>query len=676
VIDRQDTVRKLPGLLLVSPFRQLAWAKRRVPIFLLFVCFCTFGLFAARPVAAVPAGDARSGFSPVHAGQAQAGGEAIERYGIDITIAPTGDLLVVETIVYDFGSSSRHGIYRDIPVRFSWEPDPDFERVLKIGQISVASSTAPVEIKVSDESNFKRIRIGDENRTITGRHDYKISYRIRGAFLPFPDGDELLWNAFESVLWKARPGPVSVLVRAPSKIVAITCFAGPVYSRQACEQSGFQEGSDTRVAQFSQATFTGGAAFTVGVVLPPGTVSDPGPFLDEKWSLSKAFSFTSATGAGAFLTGLLAFGGLGALFWRGKDRHPGAGQATGQPLGQAMGRSAAAAFSGKFFPADRVGLRTRKEGAVEFRPPDGLRPAQLGVLLDEVANPLDVTATIVELAVRGYLFIEEIPPSGRWFAKTDWKLIRGKSPDDDPPDQALLPYESDLLSALFVSASSSEGEAESILLSELKTTFSTKLATTQSDLYKDAVARGWFTRRPDTVRSRWLLIGLASFVGAAALLGLLIAFTKWALVGVPLVVAAVTLMIGHRWMPSRTGKGRAMLARVLGFERFILTAETERMRFAEEEGIFSAYLPYAIVFGAVEKWAEVFDGLDDAPATRGTDWYRSSYAFRPVIFAQALRGFSDTTSGALIAPPPSSSSSGGGGSFSGGGVGGGGGGSW
>ncbi len=41
--------------------------------------------------------------------------------------------------------------------------------------------------------------------------------------------------------------------------------------------------------------------------------------------------------------------------------------------------------------------------AVEFEPPDKLKPAQIGLLLDERADTLDVTATIVELAVRGYL---------------------------------------------------------------------------------------------------------------------------------------------------------------------------------------------------------------------------------------------------------------------------------
>ena len=47
--------------------------------------------------------------------------------------------------------------------------------------------------------------------------------------------------------------------------------------------------------------------------------------------------------------------------------------------------------------------------AVEFEPPESIRPAQVGLLLDERADTLDVTATIIDLGVRGYLKITELP---------------------------------------------------------------------------------------------------------------------------------------------------------------------------------------------------------------------------------------------------------------------------
>ena len=68
-----------------------------------------------------------------------------------------------------------------------------------------------------------------------------------------------------------------------------------------------------------------------------------------------------------------------------------------------------------------------------------MRPGQAGTLLDGVANPRDVTGTIVDLAVRGYLRIEEVRES----PSRDWLLVR--------LDKAggLLDYEQILLDGLF-----------------------------------------------------------------------------------------------------------------------------------------------------------------------------------------------------------------------------------
>ena len=45
--------------------------------------------------------------------------------------------------------------------------------------------------------------------------------------------------------------------------------------------------------------------------------------------------------------------------------------------------------------------------AVQYAPPEGMTPAEAGTLVDDDAGMRDITATIVDLAVRGYLVIEE-----------------------------------------------------------------------------------------------------------------------------------------------------------------------------------------------------------------------------------------------------------------------------
>ena len=129
-------------------------------------------------------------------------------------------------------------------------------------------------------------------------------------------------------------------------------------------------------------------------------------------------------------------------------------------------------------------------------------------------------------------------------------------------------------------------------------------------------------------------------------------------------------------MPRRTAKGTGTLRRVQGFRRFIEESEKERARFAERQNLFSEYLPYAVVFGATDKWARAFAGIDGQLPQ--TNWYVGSYGYFTLgSFNDSMDGFATTTSGTITSTPSGSGSSGfGGGGFSGGGGGGGGGGSW
>jgi uncharacterized protein (TIGR04222 family) len=298
---------------------------------------------------------------------------------------------------------------------------------------------------------------------------------------------------------------------------------------------------------------------------------------------------------------------------------------------------------------------------VEFAPPDDMRPGQMGTLIDEQANVLDVSATLVDLAVRGHLRIEELPKEG-WFGKADWRLIRLDAPRDD-----LLTYERRLLDGVF-------RDGGEVLISELKNTFAERLEGVQESLYADSVERGWFSERPDKVRSRWVALGVLALVVAVGATVALAAFTHWGLLGIPLIVGAVLLVASSGRMPARTAKGTAMLRRVRGFRTVIETAETHMSRWAEKELVFTRFLPFAVVFGATEKWAKAFEVLGIQP---DTSWYVSPHPFAYASFAQSMDGFAVTTGGTIASTPSGSGSSGfSGGGFSGGGGGGGGGGSW
>jgi len=576
--------------------------------------------------------------------------ETIPSYDVRIDVRANGTFHIREEIAYDFGTAQRHGIFRTIPVRYTYDDTRD--RVVTIKGLRVVSTTgAPSGVQTSTESANLVVRVGDPDRTVTGRQVYVLDYDVSGALNAFPDHAELYWNAVGPE-WEAAIDRVTVRVSGPVPVTRSTCVAGYRGAEDPCQQAA-QDGGAATFAQSALGPYQG---VTVVVAWPPGSVAVPGPDLEERFSLGRAFSATPWTVAGALAVVAIGLGGIGYLLWtRGRDR---------RYRGEVPGLKPVAGQVGVEEPRP---LFTPAAGAVEFRPPEGVRPGQVGTLLDEVANPLDVTATIVDLAVRGYLHIEELERA-HLFASRDWVFRQRK-----PADAELVPYERTLLDAIFT------GRSE-VRVSELKRTFASDLAKVQKQLYADVVAHGWFRRSPQTTRTWWRLIGIGCVVVGAGLTYLLARYTHAGLLGVAAVLSGLVLLLVARRMPARTAAGSAELARVLGFRQYIRTAEAEQLRFEERTDVFSRYLPYAVVFGETERWAKAFASLAAVTAAGGAGqvlpWYSGPGGWDFGRFGDSMRSFSDTTAGAIAATAASSGGSGFSGGSSGGGFGGGGGGSW
>ena len=216
-----------------------------------------------------------------------------------------------------------------------------------------------------------------------------IVYRVEGALNGFADHDELYWNAI-GTQWEVPIQDASVKVRAPAAIGRVACYVGPVDSIRLCASSGV----DGRTASFATTGLEPYEGLTVVVGLPTGSVPAPRPILDERWSLARAFSGDPGLADG--VAGGVLLARVPVLGWLlGMDR-------AGPPAGRAG--------------APVVGAM------VESAPPEGIRPAQAGLLVDEVVNPAALSATLVDLAVRGYLRIEVASsthpgrggPTGSW----------------------------------------------------------------------------------------------------------------------------------------------------------------------------------------------------------------------------------------------------------------------
>jgi uncharacterized protein (TIGR04222 family) len=578
--------------------------------------------------------------------------EEITKYDVDLVLKPDGSMHVKETIGYDFGSWRRHGITRDIPVEFTY--DEKRVREYPISNIKVSSpSGAPADL-AEDIGSTASLRIGDPDETVSGAQTYVIQYDLEGVVNSFDDHQELYWNAIGSE-WDVSIRTASAKVEGPAGVQKVACFKGVQGSTDTCTGTVGSDGTAT----FAAAGLQPRQGMTVVTSFPAGTFPNAAPVIKERQTLARAFSLTPVTGAGSIaLLGLLGGGAFAMVSRRGRDERY-LGVTPGLEPGFQQEHS-----------VSRVSWLRRDPIAVQFTPPDGMRPGQLGTLIDEHANVVDVTATLVDLAVRGYLKIEEVEEPGM-FRSGDWRLIEvTPAPAGDLHD-----YERKLFNAIF------QGRSE-VLLSDLKTTFSSDLQKVQEMLYADVTRQGWFRGNPSSVRTRWVVYGILLTLAGAGLTFLLATRTAYGLLGVAVVLSGLLLLILAPQMPARTAKGTALLAQAKGFRLYLEKAEANQIRFEEGEDIFSRYLPYAIVFGVAERWAKVFAALAaSGVAVAVPSWYVGSMyghgLFNYAAFGSSMDSFSTVASGSIAAATPSSSgSSGFSGGFSGGGGGGGGGGSW
>jgi uncharacterized membrane protein YgcG len=589
----------------------------------------------------------------------QTSGREITRYDITADLDASGVAHVTVDLDFDFGDDPGHGPYLTLVTRQRY--DDAHDRLYRYSDIAATSpSGAPAQVNREEDPDALVLRIGDPDvDDVSGVQRYVVTYTVDGWVNPANaqhSGDELNWDVIGSG-WTVPLSRLAATVTGPVPAQDAVCFAGPHGSTDPC--------TSVRVtgtgATFTQDEVPVGDEWTAVTGWPGGTF-DAQPILGPRFEPAAALN---PAGVGGGVAGAVLLGGIGLVATRvrrvGRDQEylgltPGLRPASGQET--------------------LVGPRRKAAVTVQFTPPEGTRPGEVGTLVDEKADPVDVTATLVDLAVRGYLRIEEVPRSSPGKKPKDWTLVQLAAPDEH-----LLGFERTLLDSVF------EGRSQ-VKLSELKTTFAASMAKVQNALYQHVTDNGWFRANPSTVRGRWRAAGIALVVAGVALTAVML--TKQVqLRGIALVGLAVALVGGlvvalGRAAPARTPDGTAVLAQALGFRRYLATAEANQLRFEEGQDVFSRYLPYAIVFGLADRWARVFAEVAAAgrPVAAPT-WYVGYYNPVPGVFwgqsfAGAMDRFSSVATASLSAPTPGASggSGFGGGGFSGGGVGGGGGGGW
>jgi len=583
--------------------------------------------------------------------------------------------------VWQFGPGEHHGIKRNITVRQGVSSPPDKHRVYEMTDVQASSPTgANSQLDISGLGAFNVIRIGSPTEVFTGEQQqtYVVKYRLAHVANGFSDHAELFWNVTGGG-FDLPIDSVKVSLRGPAAVTGALCFQGADRSADPCAAKAGP------TAEYSASSLGPNEQMTIVATFPVSAITDTAPDLrDGETGFSGDVGGSSMSPPVAKTLSLLSYGGglaipaaaavlMGTLFWkRGRDE---------QYAGLTPGLTPVKGASGPV---------TRSQAgpvAVQFTPPQGVRPGLVGTIIDEEANTIDVSATVIDLAVRGYLTIEETETGGI-FRRTDWLLTMMVPPQQDE----LLPFEETLLAGIFA-------ESNPVLLSSLKNHFNTTLELARAQMYAEVTRRGWFRKSPEKARVGWTALGavvmfVGLFVGWA--LGIQSATTdrvggvsfmipSGVVLGLGMLVAGgIVLLLGKR-MAAKTAAGSAVLAQSLGFKQYLVTAEARQIRFEEAQDVFSRYLPYAIVFGVADRWAGTFSEVAEAATAAGHSlgmpaWY--VFAGHGGVgdfsgIASGIDSFSTTASGTFISTPGSSGGSGmGGGGFSGGGGGGGGGGSW
>lgn len=576
--------------------------------------------------------------TPVPA-RADAGWE-IPTFDSQILVQPSGEVVFQEVITVDFHTLEKHGIFRDLPYIYQSKDGKTVYTDVEVIFVQRDGKTEPHTIERNGAN--MRIRIGDPDKTISQQHTYVLTYLVAGVLQSFDTYDELYWNVTGSD-WEAPILRTTASITLPKPAIEqVACYRGAVGSSDKC----IAQKTNDLTATFSADRLESGEGMTIATgftsgIVPIVTVAAP-PTLFEQilWApLMTGFLLVVVIGLWLVYRRWLKFG---RDEWYGHHA---------TPDGEAR----------LMAPGERESI------APEFAPPPQLRPAMMGTLLDERADTLDVSATIVDLAVRGFLTITEEKKKGLFGGK-DYVLAKKKKATTD-----LLTYEKKLLDALFAGG-------DEVQLSSLENKFYTDLAAVKTALYEEVVKAKFFTKNPESVRLGYYGVGIGVFILGGIAVALLLGLHAWdgiilaMLLGVAFGVAVtgIVLISTAHTMPSRTALGRHLYRQSQGYKLFVSNVEKYRTPFLEKANMFEQVLPYAMVFGVTSQLAKAMKTLDINPAQPG--WYYGVHPFSPAVFAKDVETFSSSLSSSM-ASSPSSSGSGGGGS-SGGGFGGGGGGSW
>jgi len=562
----------------------------------------------------------------------------IARFDARYTVADDGAVLIEEEIHPSF-QGSYNGILREIPVEY---PGPDgtaYKLFLKVDSVTGEDGQ---KIRFEQSSRNERTSTGDVHeflvlKIFAGGADTEttvhIAYRAANAVRFFKDHDEFYWNVTGND-WKVPIDEASAFVSLPSA-------AAGQFKAQAFTGAFGARGKDAAASvDGSNITFETAdplpprSGLTVDIYIPKGILKQP------SWFTRYFLWFIG--GNPAALLPVWAFAVMFALWWW-KGREPDPGMSV----------------------------------APVYEPPKGLTPAEAGTLLADAIESRDITSTLIDLAVKGYLKIIEHDDKILFLTHKEY-ILRLLKPRSDW--QNLVPHEVEVLNNIFP-----EVTAQETTLSSLKNRFYIALPSIRQEIMDSLKAKDLYSVDPDSAHGLALvgvLVIALPFVWLQMTGAIRLGNSPAVLIAGIVLSVLIVFLFGRR-LAAKTIRGARTRIECLGFKEFMTRVDGDRIKRMPPD-TFEKFLPYAMAFGVEQHWARAFEGLITQPPS----WYvGSGYAtpgmlWTPLIFTNAMSTFSTSAYQSFSAAPQGSSNAsgfgeggslGGEGGFSGGGFGGGGG---
>ncbi|WP_420175942.1 DUF2207 family protein [Luteococcus sp. OSA5] len=527
---------------------------------------------------------------------------------VEAVVAADGSITVNQTL--DFPDGAPKDLTQTIQTRTDADDGAYYEH--QVDEVSAKVGAKQVTPQLDQGDAQTRVRVPEA----AGQSEVTISYTVVGAAHQSPAAQgqrprtEVQWDFLQG--WSVPVRQVSGTINTPGTISFVTCESGAPGLLSPC--STFGGGThESPQPSFTDGPRAAGDVVQVGFALPSSLVQ-PNETVKHHWSLDRAFSVNRNTLLASLLPLLLG----GALLWL---------------LHRRTGRDVA--HGGRVTPVAE--FRPVGAGESEFTVLHDVRPGHVGTVADEHVDPVDITATLLDLAVRGWLRIIELPDAPH--KPLDWTFERLEGGRGE-----LRPFEQRLRDAV------APADHRPAQVSQITEAINPVVEQVQDELYADVVQRGWFDRNPDQTRNRWTVLGWSALAVAIIATVLLVVFTTFGLVGFALTALALGALLIGQQMPRRTTEGTALLAGLSALAGQLQTQPTTNLPAGRELEELSQILPYTVVLGGRERWIRAIVAADDdaTPDPHDLAWYHAPGDWHLQDLPESLESFIVTVQGKLF----------------------------